>query len=372
MKKVLINATAAKSSGALSILTDFIHFLEINKNLTTDIDFYLFTSVENFNESKKIEIIKQSNDNWLKRIIWDYSGLNNWCKINKIVPDLLISFQNTCTRFTGIYKNTPQLVYYHQPLPLVKYKWNCFDKDEFKLYLYAKFYGLFVNKYNSNAAYVVQLPYIKSLFIKKFPNVSEEKIHVIRPNIQKINVDLVEIKDISEDITVLLYPATPLSYKNHIVLIKAFEKIVLEHGITNKLVMYFTIKQEGFIYNEILKRNLTAYIKCIGSVPFDELLTYYKRANIILFPSKIETFGLPLIEASMFGTPIIASNLPYAREVLENYNNVTFCNPEEENEWTLAIKQQLKQNKKKANLPYIENTENSWNEFLDIARSLIK
>lgn len=372
MKTVLINATAAKSSGALSILHDFIIFLEADEKLVNKFRFYLFTSLDLFDTSKCFRVIKKNNSSWIERIIWDFSGLNNWCIKHKICPDLLISFQNTCTRFTKKRSKTPQLVYYHQSIPLVKYKWNCFDKDEFKLYLYAKFYGLFVNKYNSNAAYVVQLPYIKSLFIKKFPNVSAEKVHVIRPNIKKINVDLVEIKDISEDITVLLYPATPFSYKNHIVLIKAFEKIVLEHGLTNKLVMYFTIEQNGFIYNEIQKRNLTAYIKCIGSIPFDELLTYYKRANIILFPSKIEAFGLPLIEASMFGTPILASNLPYAKEVLENYNNVTFCNPDEENEWTLAIIQQLKQNIKIKNFPYMKNTENSWNEFLGIARSLIK
>ena len=97
MKNIVINATAAKSSGALSILIDFITFIESENNILKDIDFYLFTSVENFNESKKTKIIKQFNKNWIKRIIWDYSGLNNWCKTNKIVPDLLISFQYTCT-----------------------------------------------------------------------------------------------------------------------------------------------------------------------------------------------------------------------------------------------------------------------------------
>jgi len=97
MKKIVLNATAAKSSGALSILIDFITFIESENNILKDIDFYLFTSVENFNESKKTKIIKQFNKNWIKRIIWDYSGLNNWCKTNKIVPDLLISFQYTCT-----------------------------------------------------------------------------------------------------------------------------------------------------------------------------------------------------------------------------------------------------------------------------------
>ena len=53
MKKIVLNATAVNTSGALSILSDFIYFIEFNKNIFRDIDFYLFTSVENFNESKK-------------------------------------------------------------------------------------------------------------------------------------------------------------------------------------------------------------------------------------------------------------------------------------------------------------------------------
>jgi len=39
-----------------------------------------------------------------------------------------------------------------------------------------------------------------------------------------------------------------------------------------------------------------------------------------LFPSYIETFGLPLIEAAAFGLPIGVANEAYAHEVLKGYN----------------------------------------------------
>ena len=46
-----------------------------------------------------------------------------------------------------------------------------------------------------------------------------------------------------------------------------------------------------------------------------ELHHCYRRAAALLFPSLGEGFGLPLIEAAHFGTPILASDLPVLREV---------------------------------------------------------
>jgi glycosyltransferase involved in cell wall biosynthesis len=52
------------------------------------------------------------------------------------------------------------------------------------------------------------------------------------------------------------------------------------------------------------------------------LVQYQTRA--VIFPSEIETFGLPLIEARSTNTPVLAIDLPYAREVLNGYANVKY------------------------------------------------
>jgi glycosyltransferase involved in cell wall biosynthesis len=41
----------------------------------------------------------------------------------------------------------------------------------------------------------------------------------------------------------------------------------------------------------------------------------YRRARALVFPSFVEGFGLPLIEAAHFGAPVIASDIPVFREV---------------------------------------------------------
>ena len=48
----------------------------------------------------------------------------------------------------------------------------------------------------------------------------------------------------------------------------------------------------------------------------DELLRLYQGATALVFPSHIEGFGIPPLEAIACGTPVIASDIPVLREVL--------------------------------------------------------
>lgn len=46
-----------------------------------------------------------------------------------------------------------------------------------------------------------------------------------------------------------------------------------------------------------------------------ELATWLHHAQALLFPSFIEGFGMPIVEALMLGTPVIASDLPVFHEI---------------------------------------------------------
>ena len=56
-------------------------------------------------------------------------------------------------------------------------------------------------------------------------------------------------------------------------------------------------------------------VKFVGNVPYREVLGYYRDAVALIFPTWRETFGHPLLEAMLAGTPIIASDIPTCREV---------------------------------------------------------
>jgi glycosyltransferase involved in cell wall biosynthesis len=52
-----------------------------------------------------------------------------------------------------------------------------------------------------------------------------------------------------------------------------------------------------------------------GYVPNDELVRLYQRAACLVFPSRYEGFGLPVVEAMASGTPVVAAPEPALQEV---------------------------------------------------------
>jgi glycosyltransferase involved in cell wall biosynthesis len=54
-----------------------------------------------------------------------------------------------------------------------------------------------------------------------------------------------------------------------------------------------------------------------GAVSDDDLAAIYTGAHALVFPSDDEGFGLPPVEALACGTPVVASDVPALREVLE-------------------------------------------------------
>lgn len=58
-------------------------------------------------------------------------------------------------------------------------------------------------------------------------------------------------------------------------------------------------------------------VKLTGAVSDDDLAAIYTGAHALVFPSDDEGFGLPPVEALACGTPVVASDVPALREVLD-------------------------------------------------------
>ena len=369
MSIILINATAPKTSGSLTILKDCVLYIE--QNTVEGNEYHLFTVIDDFDDSKNIKVHKLKVQNWLSRIQWDNGGLQRWCKKHNLEPDIIISLQNTSTKYINkTDKKIVQIVYYHQLIPL--YNRSGLDHG-LKLMLYHYFYPFFVSRNNTKSHYIVQLPYVKELFCRKFKNISPTRVTVIRPNKPNIDISSIEKKTFSEEKKFrFLYPATLFNYKNHEILISALVKLKKKnHNLLEKIIVIFTVdKLSKNLENNIVLNNLKSSIKLIGQVSYTELLSYYKSVDALLFPSKIESFGLPLLEASCFGLPIIAADLPYAKEVLEDYENKYFINPDNTDAWAEAIQDYEKYKKIVANNK--DNCINTWSSFFSLVDKLIK
>jgi glycosyltransferase involved in cell wall biosynthesis len=56
-------------------------------------------------------------------------------------------------------------------------------------------------------------------------------------------------------------------------------------------------------------------LRLVGAVPYEKVESVYRDTDIFLFPSLVESFGHPLVEAMASGLPIIASDTTVNREV---------------------------------------------------------
>jgi glycosyltransferase involved in cell wall biosynthesis len=53
-----------------------------------------------------------------------------------------------------------------------------------------------------------------------------------------------------------------------------------------------------------------------GAIEHHEVISIMNASAGLIFPSKIESFGLPLLEAASLGLPIVASELDFVRDVV--------------------------------------------------------
>ena len=100
----------------------------------------------------------------------------------------------------------------------------------------------------------------------------------------------------------LLYPARPWPHKNHAALYEAFALIRRDRP---ELRLVLTGGGHGTAFPD--------GVEALGNVSLDELVSLYRRAAALVFPSLYEGFGLPPLEAMACGCPVacsVAASLP--------------------------------------------------------------
>ena len=135
-------------------------------------------------------------------------------------------------------------------------------------------------------------------------------------------------------------------------------------------MIHFTLlpEQSPSLLKTIKDLGLGGVVDLMGVVSYDTLLSMYKSATALLFPSEIETLGLPLIEAAALGLPIMVSDLEYAHDVIGGYEGASFVPTKDANKWAKEIRKHLDNGTRYPS--YYQLNKSSWNIFFDIINQM--
>lgn len=111
-------------------------------------------------------------------------------------------------------------------------------------------------------------------------------------------------------------------YKNYVRLIEAWTIVSRRRAGTPDLVIVGDNQDaRTFAAMEAAREaagSLAKRIHFVGEVAHGEVPRWYAHAELFVFPSYLESFGLPLLEAMAAGTPLVASDLPVFREIADD------------------------------------------------------
>ncbi len=75
---------------------------------------------------------------------------------------------------------------------------------------------------------------------------------------------------------------------------------------------------EGNFVNELIKNELTSMVFAHGKKYNEDKITFFQSADVFIFPSLNETFGLVILEAMQFGMPVIATDEGGISDIVED------------------------------------------------------
>ena len=115
----------------------------------------------------------------------------------------------------------------------------------------------------------------------------------------------------------LLHVGKLQARKNLVRLVQAFKRGVVAAGLPHVLALVGPRTwMSDEIFEEIERQGVGDRVVVVGEVPVEDLPTLYSAAELFVFPSLAEGFGLPPLEAMTCGTAVMSSSASSLPEVV--------------------------------------------------------
>ena len=311
---ILVYNVAAEYAGALTILKQFHNEVISSKDKSHMWYFAVSTNVLKESDNVKIIRVPWVKKSWLHRLWYDKFCAKNLVQQYDI--DFVFSMQNMPIQ--GV--DCKQIVYLHQSLQFAPVKYSIWKKEERPYWIRQNIISnMMKSSLRKAESIIVQTQWMKEA-TRHWIHDFEKKIAVVPPTIE---VQVYNDQQLNREKDLFIYPAAEGIYKNHHLIIKACE-ILKKKNVSYKVLFTLDENSSSYtkkLYSEVKEKGLN--IEFVGVLSHDEIMKLYRQATLV-FSSYLESFGLPLLEAKMSDGVILCSDLPFAHEILDDYDKVQF------------------------------------------------
>jgi glycosyltransferase involved in cell wall biosynthesis len=136
--------------------------------------------------------------------------------------------------------------------------------------------------------------------------------------------------------------------KNIPLLIEAFSRIAEDLPDLDLIIVAAQDEKRSSFEQFVADKNLDQRVKILPGMSPKDLCILYNLAEVFVFPSERESFGLPPLEAIACGTPTIAMNSSSLPEILQD--GALLIDDHDVQKWANAIKKVIEDRDLRANL----------------------
>lgn len=326
-KTIVVSGINLFEGGTLRVYYNFCDEI-IDAHLDEEYHIILFVHklslFEKYRDHFEIIELPDSRKSWLNRIKYEYFYFKKYSKDKDI--SLWISIHDTTPRVYAEHEVT----YFHNPTFAHKADKNDFKYSK-KVFLFSLFYKyLYKLNVKSNDFVVVQQDWIAQS-ISSVLKLDVSRI-IVMPAEHKIEIYKVDSL-VKTSPYMFFFPSVGRHFKNFEVICEA-SRILNKKGYGDLFQIYLTIDGSENLYTKeiIDEYGNEKNIHFCGLLSMEHVFEYYKKASCLIFPSKMETWGLPISEAKQYSLPILVADLPYAHETVGNYDRVCFFDEKNANE----------------------------------------
>jgi glycosyltransferase involved in cell wall biosynthesis len=319
-KKIVISAINSFGGGVLSVVQDCLQeMIKIYGDKIEIIALVYDKSLIGIEGVTYLEFPK-ARSKWVERLYLEYVYFYQFSK--KVKPDIWLSLADVTPRVEAPIR----AVYCHNLAPFYKTTWKDTKFDPVLAIYHYIFKYIYRANIKKNKYVIVQQQWLRNEFERMF---KIKNVLVAYPNVHiPKNYPLIEQKTPdTKQRHVFFYPSIPRVFKNFEIIAEAAE-LLIEKGITNfEIVFTFNGTENSYaksIYKKYSKLNQLTFS---GELNRKQVFEYYQQADAIIFASKTETWGMGISEGIIFKKPILAIDLPYARETAGDYSKITFFEP---------------------------------------------